>query len=555
MAAFVAVALVAATAGSGRVSAHAELLSVEPADGATVESSPDEVVLTFSERVSLAGGSARVLSDDGETVSGDPAVVDTTVRIPIEGALAVGTYTVSYQLISADSHRVGGATIFNVGEASSGAVYEDVASGRGGVAWPIDASTSALVAIEYGAALMAAGLWFFGIVLGRFRPDDQVADRWRAWVAGSAVVGAVSACAVVPGRLLRAGGGVDALRDDEFVSSLLRGPIGQSTAVVATCLLVVGVVVSARPSVLVSPSRWLIGIVSLGAFVGFALDGHSRALRPAVMIPADVVHGAAAAWWLGGVAGLVILVGRDPGGVHMSRIVKQYSKVAVIAVGVVSALGVLMGWVVLPDVAALGGTRYGITLLVKASLVVVVIGIAAFNHFVVVPRLPDDSAVSTDAGRTVWSVLAATVRIEAVLLLIVVGATAILASQSPNEASAAPGSTDGNSGGEPIALALSQGAGEVYLDRVPTRTGSVQIELLVMDADGTVIQSDVSPEVTITNEGAHVGPLELTAHLIRAGTYHLIGQVPLTGTWRLDVRVRVSDFVSATASTTFVAGE
>ncbi len=74
--------------GTGRSrSAHAELLEITPADGAIVDTAPAQVVLRFSEPVSLTGGSAGVLDDDATTVSTGAQSVDDSVVIALPDGL------------------------------------------------------------------------------------------------------------------------------------------------------------------------------------------------------------------------------------------------------------------------------------------------------------------------------------------------------------------------------------------------------------------------------------------------------------------------------------
>src|SRR6478609_1444517 len=84
---------------AGAASAHAELLGVTPADGSIVQTTPATVEVRFSESVSLAGGSARVLDGAAAVVSGDPRVDGSTITIPLGGELPDGTYTVSWVAI------------------------------------------------------------------------------------------------------------------------------------------------------------------------------------------------------------------------------------------------------------------------------------------------------------------------------------------------------------------------------------------------------------------------------------------------------------------------
>ena len=64
------------------------------------------------------------------------------------------------------------------------------------------------------------------------------APRWRSVLVRAMVLGAAAIVAALPLRIARIGGGLDALRDDEFLGASLRGPIGVSTAVTAIGLVV-----------------------------------------------------------------------------------------------------------------------------------------------------------------------------------------------------------------------------------------------------------------------------------------------------------------------------
>ena len=57
----------------------------------------------------------RVLDDQAEQVSLEPVLRDATITVPLESGLADGTYTITYEVVSADSHRITGASIFHIG--------------------------------------------------------------------------------------------------------------------------------------------------------------------------------------------------------------------------------------------------------------------------------------------------------------------------------------------------------------------------------------------------------------------------------------------------------
>src|SRR4051812_12851239 len=102
-------------------SAHAVLLRTDPAPQTTVPRSPSEVRLFFSERVEATLGAIRVYNVDGNRVdkgklsrSADHREI--AIAVP---RLADGTYTVTWKVVSADSHQVHGGFTFYVGAPST----------------------------------------------------------------------------------------------------------------------------------------------------------------------------------------------------------------------------------------------------------------------------------------------------------------------------------------------------------------------------------------------------------------------------------------------------
>src|ERR1700761_2459234 len=105
---------------STSASAHASLVSTEPADGSVVASAPKTVELRFSEPVPPAV--ITVIDAAGKT-RGDIIVTaeDKIVTIKLPQDLPRGTQVVSYRIISADGHPVGGSLLFSIGATSTAA--------------------------------------------------------------------------------------------------------------------------------------------------------------------------------------------------------------------------------------------------------------------------------------------------------------------------------------------------------------------------------------------------------------------------------------------------
>jgi len=94
-------------------SAHAELLSITPGDGASITSSPAAVTVTFNEPVSGSAGSVQLLDANAKVLRRSGAVTGATVNLPGK-TLSSGRYLIRWSVASADGHIIVGATAFAV---------------------------------------------------------------------------------------------------------------------------------------------------------------------------------------------------------------------------------------------------------------------------------------------------------------------------------------------------------------------------------------------------------------------------------------------------------
>ncbi|SEB94242.1 copper transport protein [Streptomyces sp. 2224.1] len=116
-------ALIGGLGGAAPASAHAALTGSTPVQGSVVDHAPEQVTLTFSEGVAMGDNSIRVLDPRGKRVDRGKLLNLSSGNVVKYGAglppgLGNGTYTVTWQAVSADSHPVSGAFTFSVGAPS-----------------------------------------------------------------------------------------------------------------------------------------------------------------------------------------------------------------------------------------------------------------------------------------------------------------------------------------------------------------------------------------------------------------------------------------------------
>lgn len=524
------------------------MIGVSPTNDQLVDAAPGEVALTFTEQVALAGDGTRVLNDAAEVVSGPATVEGERIVIPLDPGIPDGTYTVSFSVISADSHPIGGVSVFHVGERTSAGLV-DVESG-GTVSTPLRVGVTALTAVGYAGTLVACGLLVTGnrrrspldgdsLESGRVVDGDPLdagdgaamatlRTRWERLIVRSAVLAAVCLYASVPFRIARLGGGMEALRDNELFVDLLTGPIGWSTGITTLGLFTVGVITERWGAVTAAYPAALV------ALAGFAVEGHTRGKEPRLlMIVSDVVHTAAAAVWVGGIVAVVLALRAAIPDRRAAEIVRRFSTAAVVAVVSVTVAGTVMAWRILdPDYDGIVTTGWGWALVVKVALVGVVVALGAWNRSRLVGR------VELGHRRTLgWIVVA-----ELVVFTAIVGVTAVLVTRSPvTTAAPAP---------QPLIteVMLAPDGGTATVSVTPARVGTATIDVEVRDVEGRIVNPVAAPTVELSLAEPEIGPLTVALTPLAIGEYQGTTTLAYAGEWTLVVRVRIDDFTS-------VAGE
>lgn len=118
---------------STRASAHDELVASDPASGSTVQTLPEELLLTFSAALipSDGGTAVRVTDAAGNDLADGAPEIDGAVLIqPLKtDAATAGEYTVIWQVVSSDGHPTDGEFAFTVAEGAPPATTEPTETG------------------------------------------------------------------------------------------------------------------------------------------------------------------------------------------------------------------------------------------------------------------------------------------------------------------------------------------------------------------------------------------------------------------------------------------
>lgn len=104
-------------AGTARVEAHAFLKDAKPGVGSTVQTSPNEVRIRFTENIEPAFSSIQVFDASEKEVDKRDVHLDRSDRALLHVSLprlAAGIYKVVWRVVSVDTHVTNGSFTFRV---------------------------------------------------------------------------------------------------------------------------------------------------------------------------------------------------------------------------------------------------------------------------------------------------------------------------------------------------------------------------------------------------------------------------------------------------------
>ncbi|MEU8573965.1 copper resistance CopC/CopD family protein [Streptomyces asoensis] len=373
-------------AGAAPASAHAALTGSDPAQGVVVDKAPTQISLTFSETVSLNDDSLSVLDPKGTRVdTGKPSEVSgTTYAVQLHSGLPDGTYTVTYQVVSADSHPVAGAYTFSIGSPSETSVsVSDRTAGGGVVGLLYDVGRY----LSYAGFIVLAGGAAFVLVC--WQRGSGVRALQRLVVAGWVAMTAATLFLLLLRGSYTGSGKLGDVFNLALLADVLQTKTGAALVsrllLLAAAALFIAVLFGAYDKREGDEKRDLtfglaIGgtVVAAGLAASWAMAEHaSTGLQPGIAMPVDVLHLLSVATWLGGLTALLVALYRAPADRPVdTAAARRFSRLAFGSVLVVVATGTYQSWRQLGSWSAFTDTRYGQLLLVKIGLVALLVGIA-----------------------------------------------------------------------------------------------------------------------------------------------------------------------------------
>ena len=504
-------ALLTVLVQTGAAFAHASLVRAEPADGALLAEPPASLRLIFNEPVTPLV--IRLIAPDGTTTTPAAKAENTTVTVK-PTTLRRGTHVLSWRVVSADGHPVGGSLVFSVGEASATPVPGALPAG------------DPVVRTALWAAKVAIYLALLAGIGGAFVRTWMSAGG-APWLDRTLVALTVAGLLVTP---LSVGlQGLDAL--DLRLPALAQKLVWETGLETSYGLTAIAAMVALFAGLFSFEAAWreapiVARMLSLGALItaGFALalSGHASNAAPQLLTrPSVFVHVVCVAFWVGALLPLIAAVKIGEGGA-----LARFSRVIPYPLAALVVSGGILAVVQLDRVDALWTTNYGIVLSCKIAAVAALIALAAVNRYVFTPRYQHGDAT---AARP----LMRTMTVELCIVVAILALVATWRFTPPPRALAAS---------EPVEVHLHGQRAMAQVSLMPVRARDPRVNIEVLDGDFNLLKvKEVT--VTLANPAAGIEPVRRAATHFSDGHWRVEGlRIPVAGQWTVRVDLLIDDF-------------
>jgi len=495
--------------------AHAELLKMTPANGAELTRPPTEVQMTFTESVNLITNGIRLIDSSGATVPTEGPTVDgRVVRWPMPAQLPNGAYIVIWRVTSDDGHPISGASSLVVGHASTTgsttstelpAATSSTTTNQPSAPWSVVTARFA----SYVTFAVFVGVTAFVLLCA---PGSSNESKLQLLIRGGLIGGmAATVAAMLVQGPYAAGVSISRILDTGLMRGTAATPFGQALIWRLALYAAVGALVWQLPRAVGELGSWLVPAGLAGIAVTIAAAGHGAA-SGLLALGVDAVHALTAALWIGGLIALVAL-GRaaEPSALH------RFSRLAMISVLTLIVTGTLNSLRHMETIEQLWRTRYGLTLMIKLTLVAITIAVAAVSRRRLQHQVPLRS-----------------VRLEAALTIGILLITAVLSMTAPPPKAAASNSHASHdaaleSGNAAVQMSLGD-RGKAALTVLPATTAGSHLHLTITDAKGRP-QSASRVSLKVANPSRDIPPMPVEMSR-RDGVWVADYRFPVPGTWK-----------------------
>ena len=425
------------------VLAHATLRRAEPPVGGRVPRPPGQLKLEFSEAVVPRTSRVDLIAPDSQRfalqVTGDSTLANVLLA-HVPTMRSAGQYRVEWRLIGPDGHAVTGKYGFTVDS-----ILAPIDTSKNRPAdqnQPPESSSSAIVqgVIRFAASLVLVTLigsvaFALFVLPVAVRGDAGTPSKFRSAVErrlhSLCVAGSWLVIALGVVRLLTYGatlsGSMSALRIGDLGDLILRSTFGMGWLLQMSAAIAILFVLRVP-----GPTRWrVLAVLAVALAFSAALLGHPAGVTDAQILAVgfDGVHLLGAGGWAGAI--LVMSIAALPQVVRVDaehrltlarNLLAAFTPLALMCASVLVITGAASAWLQLRDLGLLLGSGYGLALVRKVVIVLLIAALGAYHWRIARPSMGTERAISR---------LRTSIAFDVALVLVVLVLTAVLTGTAP----------------------------------------------------------------------------------------------------------------------------
>ncbi|WP_059042310.1 copper resistance CopC/CopD family protein [Paenibacillus rubinfantis] len=388
-------------------SAHAYVVSSQPAANETLDTSPATFEIEFNEPIEAGFHKLEVIGPNGNIVNDGGAGIDprqpSRLTASLQPNLPEGLYTAKWNVVSGDGHAISGTIPFQIGRGDTNnglPIHPTTDSGNSFPGW-------SLVLVRWlfygGMAGYLGTVVFHAWLLPRLDNawPERLKRRSRAVLLAGLIAASAGILLSLPQQTANdAGGGWREAFDPElWRQTLVYTTFGEIWKIQ---LLLLGgwllwTVFLLRTSRITRPRLLSLAgglVFGLGLLLSKAFIGHAATAElPGLAITMDFLHLAASLIWLGGVGALAFLLPvatlpaaedkAHPSGTPQLpltwRTVRRFSLLAFLMVAILMVSGVYGSLLHVPTLYSFTHTAYGRVLILKIALTLICLLLGAWS--------------------------------------------------------------------------------------------------------------------------------------------------------------------------------
>lgn len=493
--------------------AHPLLVDSSPAQSSNVPTGVDKVIIYFSESVELSYSYIKVFDGGGEQIDNKDTnyFKDETTLVVTTKPLQAGVYTVSTQVLSkVDGHLVPYSFVFGVGNVNlptqgqhqvADSIYFPEAAARfPGLVGQV---------IVLGSVISSLLIWKSiqrKKIIGEDLPSLQKFYRGKF----SSVTG-VGLFLVFTSNILMLV--VQTVRLQTSAANVMETSFGSVWMVrmaLTVGLLAVWFLFESKSGI-PNKKQALLLALSLALIGTTSVIGHGAATEQTLAIVMDYAHNLLASVWIGGVIFFAFVLMPAFSKLDGSKkelltltTIPKFSSMILFGLGILVVTGPTLLWLIHDDVASLSQSPYGFFIIAKIVIGAAMAGLGGYNQF----RIQKTAEKNIENENiAVHKKLQKSLRIEAVLGVLLLGSVALLANTSLPTGQVQQATAQQDDYVFRTTEFADDAMFEINID--PLTSGSNTISVLAFNIDGNTLNNLEDVKVKVSNPQRNIAPLDV----------------------------------------------